>query len=279
MDMIQSVFSTPLTYIPVALFIAKRAAYWFNLDWDKLYLTKFENLKHRTADSLMIALAVCITIIVNFINESNTSISTLVGTDLSKYEDLIILSLTFIYLFASIFMLTDLYVNNIRAQKKIIIMFKDKPDVEYLARKGSDGSLHLTDSNSSMEDSQSQKIGRVYLDESIVLYKIKKELSTVNTFILSRINKDFDDESISLTMNSTIKNIAQFILTLIPTILWAIFADTSEYTNDLWVLIIFITASVFVLLEVASSFYIPFLIKNFDSKFIRNVFGLHPLSN
>lgn len=277
MDKIQSLLSTPLTYsIPIALFIAKRFTYLFNLEWDKLYLTKFENFKHRIADSLVIAMVVCITVIVSFINESNTSISSLVGTDLSKYEDFIILSFTFMYLFVSIFMLTDLYVNNVRAQKKIIVLFKEEPGIEYLARKGSDGSLHLTNSNySSTVDTQSQKVGKVYLDESVVKYKIKKELSTVNTFILSKVNKDLDDDSLELNMNSTIKNITQFLITLIPTSLWVTFSDTSQYTNDLWILIMFITASVFVLLEVASSFYIPFLIKNINWKFLVKIFGLH----
>lgn len=257
-DKLQHFIFSPIILTPLVLIIANRFMSYFHLDWDKLYATNFEKIKNKVIDSIGFTLLICVLILMNYISNENLSFSDFLQINLNHYNQYVLLPFTVFIIFISVFLMYDTFLNNILPRKKILVYLSDG---EYIAQKGHDSSLHLTKSNNKIDLSQSKKIGKTFLDESIIDYQIVKTHSVINEYILKSINESMYDPFISIQMRAWVKTIVLLICSLVVTGIWSLFYANLYYESGLWIVNGSVCLTCFILMEILSVIYVPILFK------------------
>lgn len=270
MDKIQSFIFSPLILTPLAVIVTNRILSFFYLEWDKLNASNFERIKNRLIDSSLISIFVLMLIFGSFVLENNIKITDFIKVNLNQYTFLILFLGIIFFLFISVISLYDMIFNNILPRKKLIIYYKNE---EYSATKGHDGSLHLRKNKNHDFLSYYKKMGKVFIDESNIEYRIEKEESIINEFILKRVSEYINEPLNTIKLNVWKKTAFSFIISVFTTYFWNAIYLKYHFQGGICIANIMFLILFFVIFEVLSIIYIPALVKTKFYGFFFSFFG------
>lgn len=264
----------PVIVLPLALLLVNRFTYFFDLEWDKLNRTKFDRIKYRLVDSVLLTLFFLLAIILTTIKTEKIDLQGLFknnSQDIVTYSTLIAF---IIYLLICNYTILSIFFTFVKSKRNIKILSTndDGNEEEYDFNKGMDGSLHLY-KNSYGIDTIVIKKGKVLLEESTIKYKILSPQSKVDVMILTRLNHG--KKGFSYKMNSKRKTLINiFFAVIIFFITLCIVNETWINILKLWFIWILWLFLIYLVIELLSVFYIPFIVHRNKQYLFELLYGI-----
>lgn len=249
----------PVIILPLALLLINRFTYFFDLEWDKINITKFDKIKYRLVDAFLFTLFFFVAIGFTVIKTENIDLQTVFSSsskNIITYSTLIAFA---VYLLICNYTILQIYFTFIKPRRniKILLPNAEGTEEEYNFSKGMDGSLHIFKENYGFNRTIIKQ-GKVLIEESTIKYKISSSKSRVDSMILNQINNRI--KGLTYEMNSTRKKLVHSILSITFFIGMLCYLDDSWASIlKVWFIWIFWLFLIHIVIELLSVFFIPLM--------------------
>lgn len=264
----------PVLILPIALLIINRFTYLFDLEWDKFTITKFDKLKYKLVDSLLLSLVFLVAIGITVIKIEDINLSELFKSDPKNLYTYATLIASLVYVSICNYAMIRMYSTFIKSKNNIKILLSNTEDVEeeYNFIKGVDGSLHLFKDTYGV-DTTIIKLGKVFIEETNIKYRISSSRSNIDSLILNRLNRVTNN--LNYEINSMRKKITHSIMSFIVFVIVLCCIDNSWeniFRNwFIWIVWLFL---IHLIIELLSVFFIPLMVHNFNGRITSGLYGI-----
>lgn len=264
----------PVIVLPFALLLINRFTYLFDLEWDKINITKFDKVKYRLVDSFLLTLFFFVAIGITVIKTENIDLQAVLSNSSKSIVTYLTLTVYAIYLLVCNYTILRIYFTFIKSKSNIKILLPNAEGIEeeYNFNKGMDGSLHLFKDNYGF-DTTIIKQGKVFIEESTIKYKISNSKSRVDSMILNRLNNRI--KGLTYEMNCNRKKLVHSMLSIIILVVMLCYVDDSwESIFKVWFIWILWLFLIYISIELLSVFFIPLMVHKFNEHILKILYGI-----
>lgn len=264
----------PVIVLPFALLLINRFTYLFDLEWDKFTITKFDKVKYRLVDSLLLSLLFFVAIGITVVKTENIDLLKLFKSDPKNSITYATLIASLIYVSICNYAMLRIYSIFIKSKNNIKILLPNNEGIEeeYNFIKGIDGSFHLFKDTYGV-DKIVIKQGKALIEESTIKYKIASSRSKIDLLILNRLTGI--KNNLNYEINSVRKKITHSAISIIFFVIMLFSVDDSwETIFNFWFIWIVWLFLIYLMVELLSVFFIPIMVNKFNEHTPNFLYGI-----
>jgi len=264
----------PIIVLPFALLLINRFTYLFDLEWDKFTITKFDKVKYRIVDSLLLSLLFFVAIGITVVKTENIDLLKLFKSDPKNSIIYATLIASLIYVSICNYAMLRIYSIFIKSKNNIKILLPNNEGIEeeYNFIKGIDGSFHLFKDTYGVNKTIIKQ-GKALIEESTIKYKIASSRSKIDLLILNRLTGI--KNNLNYEINSVRKKITHSAISIIFFVIMLFSVDDSwETIFNFWFIWIIWLFLIYLTVELLSVFFIPIMVNKFNEYTLHFLYGI-----